>query len=98
MHAQGISNYNRAPARVSVADMENAVAKYDAELAAMGLNLRELTGAAKGAQNSPGDTRWPSMTLSGRRSSPLGMSRARPRVGPRPPQRQQLRQLLPLGA
>ncbi len=42
-HAQGISNYARAPADVKASDMESAVAKYDAELAAMGISLTGLT-------------------------------------------------------
>ena len=44
---QGISNYNRAPADVKAADMEAATAKYDAELAAMGIDLLGLIKSGK---------------------------------------------------
>jgi hypothetical protein len=47
MMTQGISNYNRAPADVTVDDMENAVAKYDAELAAMGINFLDVLKSGK---------------------------------------------------
>ncbi|KAI8470137.1 MAG: hypothetical protein J3K34DRAFT_459022 [Monoraphidium minutum] len=43
----GISNYNRAPVDVGPSDMENAVAKYEAELAAMGIDLQALIRAGK---------------------------------------------------